>query len=120
MTRTTKILLGIANVLPFVLLVLFISSIIMMPHGMNVDPNPEFMLVSFGLSFLIIGLMSAIGIGLLIFYLVHILKNPRLDANTRLMWVLILLLAGFIGNIVYWFFQIWREDDDRLNHGYKN
>jgi hypothetical protein len=120
MTRTTKILLGIANVLPLVLVAMFVSSFLMMPHGLDVNPNPDVFIFSLGLSFLSIALASTIGLGLFIYYLVHILKNPRLDANTRLMWVLIVLLAGFVGNIVYWFFQIWREDDDRVDHGYNN
>lgn len=92
----------------------------MMPHGMNVNPDPDVVIFSFGLSFLSMALASLISLGLLIYYLVHILKNPRLDANTRLMWVLIVLLTGIVGNIVYWFFQIWREDDDRVSHGYNN
>lgn len=67
---------------------------------------------------LAIVLASVIGIAVFVYYLIHILNNHRLDAGQRLMWALVVLLAGTIGCLLYWLFQIWREEDDRVEHTY--
>jgi hypothetical protein len=121
MTRSTKVLLGIANVIPFVLLAISMLAIISAPHPPTTEnAAPEAFVFSLGVAFLFMGATTVLSFVLLIYYLVHVLKNPRLDANSRLMWALVILVASLLGNIVYWLFQIWREEDDRIEHIYKN
>lgn len=58
-----------------------------------------------------IGIIIFLSIGLLIYYLIHIAKNPKFkqDSTSKLVWILIVLLAGAIGMLVYFFIEIWPE-----------
>jgi len=52
-------------------------------------------------------------IGLLVFYIAHLFKNPRLQQETRILWVLVLFLSnqaglGFVACIIYWWLHIWK------------
>lgn len=45
-----------------------------------------------------------IGLALLAFWiwtLVDAIKNPRLDSNMRLIWVLVIVLVGPLGSLIY-------------------
>jgi uncharacterized membrane protein len=47
---------------------------------------------------------AAIGIGALVLWiyaLINAIKNPKLDSNMRLVWVLVIVLVGPIGAIIY-------------------
>lgn len=125
MTRTAKIFLGIITLLPYVLLVLYILSffqgvINISTHAAADDVSPSVFLLSMGLSAVTLLLFILLTIGLFIFYLVHVLNNQRLDKGQKLIWVLVLITSSHFGNLIYWFFQIWREEDDRLEHDYSN
>lgn len=112
MSKTGKILLGIVTFIPTALFITYIlfcftlfTSIF---HQATEHPGqpPEFMMNYFGGLMLIIGLAIISSIGLLIFYLIHIINNPRLDNTERLIWVLIVIFANAIGYIVYFFMRI--------------
>lgn len=56
-----------------------------------------------------------------ILYLLHAMKNPRLkEGNDRLVWILVLLFANFIGAIIYWRMQIWQEKEKNFQDAYAN
>lgn len=76
--------------------------------------------MSLGVSMMLIIAFVLVSIALFVYYLVHVLNNKRLESSTRLMWALVILFFSNIGFIVYWYFQIWREDDDRITHTYRN
>jgi hypothetical protein len=48
-------------------------------------------------------------IGLLIFYLVHIIKNPKVDNTFRVLFILGHLFLPFIVMPVYYYLYIWLE-----------
>ncbi|MBK7405956.1 MAG: PLDc_N domain-containing protein [Phycisphaerales bacterium] len=53
---------------------------------------------------LLIPIFFLFGLACLLFWvwaLVDAIKNPRLDSTTRLIWVLVILLANGIGALVY-------------------
>ncbi|MFT4879338.1 MAG: hypothetical protein ACI80P_001356 [Flavobacteriales bacterium] len=125
MTRTAKMFLGVITLLPYVLLVLYILSffkgIIDISSQAPADANsPAVFLLSMGLSAVTLLLLILLSIGLFIFYLVHTLNNPRLDKNQKIIWGILLVTSSHLGNLIYWFFQIWREEDDRLDHDYSS
>ncbi|NQY07428.1 MAG: PLDc N-terminal domain-containing protein, partial [Flavobacteriaceae bacterium] len=58
-----------------------------------------------------------VSVGLLVYYIIHAVKNQKFDSNQRLMWILILVLAGMIGNIIYYFVEILPSKPKTNNMG---
>lgn len=115
MSKSKKIILGILTFLPLILLilyfVLFFSMFLKIPQA-NASGEviqPDEILGAMGPLFAILGTMVLVSIGLVVYYLVDIFQyNPKFKSggNSRLMWTLIVLLAGMIGMIVYFFAEI--------------
>jgi uncharacterized membrane protein len=63
-------------------------------------------------------LVAVSSLAVVVYYLVHLINNKRLDPSQRLAWAIVVLIGGAIGCMVYWLFQIWREEDDFLEHNY--
>lgn len=125
MSATAKVLLGISTFLPFILFVLYILSFFptaMHRSGGEMVPEAGTWggIFSLGLPLLIFLIMLANSIALFVYYFVHVINNPRLDAPNRLVWALIILFLFNVGFVVYYYFQIWREEDDRVDHSYLN
>jgi len=70
-------------------------------------PKPEFFYIGLGVFIITIILSSLISIFSLIFYLIHVLKNPNLEQNNnRIVWILVIVLVNGIGSIIYWIAEI--------------
>lgn len=67
---------------------------------------PSIFFSSFGLMALMIMLSVVMSISLMIYYIMHAYKNPKFSDNQRLIWVVIIVLAGSIGSIIYYFMEI--------------
>ncbi|MCH2199197.1 MAG: PLDc N-terminal domain-containing protein [Flavobacteriales bacterium] len=118
-----KILLGIATVFPFILMVLYVLSFFPMAfiaHEPGDMSDPSLGIFSIGLTLILFILMMVSSIALFVYYLVHVVNNSRLDSSNRLIWALVILFFANIGYLVYWYFQIWKEEDDRVEHNYLN
>ncbi|NLP58192.1 PLDc N-terminal domain-containing protein [Lutibacter sp. B1] len=112
MRSSTKIWLGIFTFLPFILFIVFfifffiffLENIIELENHQNEFPI-EFIQSLFGIITLIIiaGLTS---LGIKIYYIVHTINNPENETNKKIMWTLILVFAGIIGSVVYYFIEI--------------
>lgn len=117
MTRTNKILLGLATFSPiiFILLyfVVFIGMFASIATTAQLDsPEPPAALFGFfPFAFLLIFLAIIFSIGTLIYYIVHIVNNPKFKLeehkNMQIVWILIVLFANGIGSMVYYFVEIW-------------
>ena len=68
--------------------------------------EPSLIAGNFSMIFLLLLMVFISSLGLLIYYVVHAVKNKSFDKNQRLMWILILILANGIGNIIYFFVEI--------------
>lgn len=67
------------------------------------------------------GLAAISQLLVLILYLLHAMKNPRLkEGNDRLVWILVLLFANFIGAVIYWWLQIWQDKEKNFQDAYTN
>ncbi len=51
-------------------------------------------------------LIGMLGLGLLIFYVVHAATNPNLSTTMKLVWVILLFFFGAIAEVVYFFMEI--------------
>lgn len=125
MTKSGKLLLGILTFVPLVCLIAYIGycvyfffEIFEFEHATSsrllengtFESRPEHIIsqnlgVLFGL---IISILLS-SLGLLIYYIIHIMKNPKFRTNNiqQLVWALIVLFGGFIGGIVYFFMEIY-------------
>ncbi len=115
MNHSSKILLGIITFLPIVLTGLILSAALTLvfqevSSGTHLqEADPAFL---FGNVFYIIGLASIIGllsVGLMIFYIIHVLNNKAIDKTLQVVWILILIFTSGIGTMVYWYMNIWRD-----------
>ena len=117
LSRTKKILLGIASVWPVVYIFLFIAFIFGMValSGMGGgDLGP-----AFGGGFMVLMVVHMLTIfgslALTVFYIIHAVKNPRLDSNMRVIWIVLFFFGGMIAEPIYWYLQIWRPESSDGN-----
>jgi hypothetical protein len=114
MTKNGKILLGLATIWPLVYLAIFITAIFSIALIYNINgARGEFIsdppLLAIGL-IIIIHLMTAFGIiGLVIFYILNIVKNDSVSQNKKAPWLIGLFFASVIVMPIYWYLHIWRD-----------
>ncbi|NLN32570.1 MAG: hypothetical protein GX159_03125 [Flavobacteriaceae bacterium] len=110
--------LAIAPILLFALIfvgyMVFVFS--MITQAENFDGNAEVanetpmeLFVGFGFFFVMIMLTALISIFSLIYYILHVTKNPNFEtdnSNMRIVWILIILFANGLGGFIYWLAEI--------------
>ncbi|MEX0998257.1 MAG: hypothetical protein WDZ45_14485 [Flavobacteriaceae bacterium] len=111
MTRKKKIILGILTFLPvFSILAYFFVFLKFFFSTLGTAANDPFIEEVFFESFIILFILIIVailsGIALMIYYIIHANSNPNFDSNQKLIWILILVLSSFIGNIIYYFIEI--------------
>ncbi|MGB1217724.1 MAG: hypothetical protein ACPG5P_07595 [Saprospiraceae bacterium] len=123
MKKSNKILLGILTFSPFIGLGLYMLFFFGMFFSIaTIDPSstepPLLFMGGFGILFIILGLTILISLVLTIYYLVHAVNNKHLKSenNEQIIWILILLLAGNLGQIVYWYMKIWQDPELEISH----
>jgi hypothetical protein len=115
MSTNKKILIGILSFLPLILFIGYFVLIFGFVFTMASNPaaaetaSPETFIGSFIGIFAIMGLMILLTFGLLIYFILHIVNNSKLDDNERLVWILITVFLGFIAYPIYWYVKIWKD-----------
>mgnify|MGYP006300978795 FL=1 len=118
MSRRRKIILGVLTAWPIVYIflfmmvfvVMFVAGPIMSQAGGGGDAFGALFAGGFGLVFVgHIGTML-LQFGLLFYFLVHVFKRQDLEQNTQLLWALLIFMGGPIGQMIYWWKEIWRDD----------
>lgn len=112
MTRTNKIILGVLTFLPiFFVIGYFIIALISLshlPHGgmetLDEDPSKFVGSLFFGGLFIFLGVL--IGLGLMVYYLIHAARNAQLSETERVVWIVVLVIASGLASIVYYFMNI--------------
>lgn len=112
-------MLGILSMLPLLLLlgymVAFFSFFItIFKHAQQEDILPEMVLAHIGWIAGIGILLGLSMLGLLIYFIIHVINNKWVDGTERIVWVLVFIFAGMIGFPVYWYMRIWNEDGSRM------
>ncbi|MEN8125145.1 MAG: PLDc N-terminal domain-containing protein [Bacteroidota bacterium] len=112
MKKSTKIWLGILTFLSVLFFVIYIVGIftLIVSHIPELENNNGEFPLEFFKSFIVILIFILIAIiikfGLMIYYIIHASNNVNNDSSKKIMWILILVFVGFIGNIVYYFLEI--------------
>ncbi len=120
MKKSTKIWLGIltfSSILFFIIYLvgfftIFINHIPELESNTGEFPLDFFKSIIGIFSFLFLSLI--LKIGLMIYYVIHASNNTNNDSSKKIMWILILVFVGFIGNIVYYFLEILPLEDTNL------
>jgi hypothetical protein len=119
MSKSSKILSGILAFIPLVLWLVYIAmfvSFMIDTVANNLESissptaGPEFFVAFFSRMFGVLILLGLISMVKLIYFLVHITNNQKLDSNERLTWVLVGIFVGTFGFPVYWYLKIWKEE----------
>ncbi len=112
MSRTQKILLGILTCLPFIFFAIYLTLFLNLffeniwyRHAQLED----FFFRMFP-ALIFIALMAITKIGLMIYYIIHAVNNPKLDGTERVVWILIFLFVGLLGFPTYWYMRIWKDE----------
>ena len=115
MSKTGKIILGIISLIPLLLLIAYIAffiglftSVFRESIQQSSGRPPEFMMGNVGVLMAIVPGLIVSSLGLLIYYIIHIMNNTRLNSMEQLVWVIIILFANMIGYPIYWYMQIWK------------
>ena len=112
LNRTQIIVLGIFTFLPFIFFPIIFFQIFgfvvnMIATSEHSDPEPADILLGIS-SFLVpIILASLLSLALLIFYIVHVATNKKLEGIEQLTWILLFIFFGIIAFPIYWFIRIW-------------
>lgn len=118
MSRGSKILVGILSFLPIILLAIFLVLFIrIFPNILEweaYEPTPQEVFSVFAPVFLVAIIMSILSLGLLVFFIVHLVRNKHLDTTERVIWILAFLFAGIVGYPLYWFMRIWNDEPRSL------
>jgi len=114
MSRSSKLFIGILSFLPIILLLVLLFMVFsMFPtffQWEKYEPAPQEVFSSIAPIFILGFGMSILSIGLLIFFIMHLLRHKALDSTERIIWILVFLFAGIIGYPIYWYMRIWKDE----------
>ena len=114
MSRGSKLFVGILSFLPIILLLVLLFMIFsMFPTFFQWDkyePAPQEVFSVFAPIFMVGIAMSILSIGLLIFFIMHLVRNKTMDSTERIIWILVFLFAGIIGYPIYWYMRVWKDN----------
>lgn len=118
LNKPAKIILGIFTFLPLILgigtFAFGISQFISMTFSQ--DPQLPLMFLSY-LSYILpyLFLFFLVYLGLGIFYLVHMIQNPTLDSEKRILWIVVLITLHTFSMPAYWYAHIWKENESETS-----
>ncbi len=117
MKKSTKILLAIATIFPFLYMIFFFvvifSSIFFMPSDGSSEEGalPILFMVIFPLHLLTMLLIM----GLTVFYIVSVFRNDRVDKDKKVLWAVVIFMGNMIAMPIYWYLYIWCEETELSN-----
>ncbi|MEM9189731.1 MAG: hypothetical protein AAGF12_11180 [Myxococcota bacterium] len=103
MNRVIKGLLGLLSVFPFVWIFVF-TAFIFMSFGQ--DPSAMTTMFEFILPLHFLAVFGSLG--LLVGYIVHLVRDETLETNAKVLWAVILVGVGLLALPVYWYLRIWK------------
>ena len=110
MKKSTKILLVLATLWPFLYMILFFvfifSSIFFRPSPGGEESGPPF----FFAVFIALHLFTMLWIiALTVFYMVKVFRNDRVEKDKKVLWTVVIFMGNMIAMPIYWYLYIWKE-----------
>ena len=99
MNKIVKIILGVFSFLPLAINIMFLY--VIFDHDSALYWYDNFGDIHRGTVFLILGL--------LVYYIVHVLKSDKVPKEKRTLWIVVLLLGHMFSIPIYWYHYIWKE-----------
>lgn len=115
MSRSTKLFIGILSFLPIILLFVLLFMVLwLIPTFVewdnNYEPGPQEVFSTFGPIFILVLGFGLLTIGLLVFFIMHLIRHKAMDATERIIWILVFLFAGIVGYPIYWYMRVWKDN----------
>lgn len=114
MSKGSKIFIGLMSFTPIIFTILIVlMTFNMIPEFMHWDKHePDFYEVFSTITPLIITAIVAclISLGLLIFFIIHMMNHKKMESVEKLIWIIAFLFAGIVGYPIYWYMRIWNEE----------
>ncbi len=118
MSRSSKLFIGLLSFLPIILLIIFFVMLLrMFPvffEWEKNEPMPQEVFTVFGPLFMLGIVMGILSLGLLVFFIMHLVRNKTMDGTERVIWVLVFLFAGIVGYPIYWYMRVWKDEHTPL------
>ncbi len=115
-SRPVKVLLGVGSILPLVGYVLFFiffatRFITLFANISSARNQAEFenLTASFQRFYTLNWILALLLYGLLVLFIVDVFRTERVPQDRRVLWLIVLLVGGFIAMPVYWYLNVWRE-----------
>ena len=114
MSQGSKIFTGFLSFIPVIMLIVFLSYFFqMLPRFIEwggTEPDPTTVFETIRPIFIWGILMGLSSLGLLVFFIVHLIRNKQVEQNERIIWILVFIFAGMVGYPIYWFMRIWSNN----------
>ena len=118
MSRSSKLFIGILSFLPIVLAFVMLFMVLrLIPtfmewsnHGDNYEPATQEVFSVFGPMFILGFGTGILSIGLLIFFIMHLVRHKAMESTERIIWILVFLFAGIVGYPIYWYLRVWKNE----------
>ena len=102
MNRRGKIILGIVAFAPLLSLIVFRAWLqYWQSTGAFIDTLPA--------TIIALAIAMLLGMGLVVLFVVQVLRDPTMTTGKRLLWVLGLCAAGVLTLPVFWYLHVWRN-----------
>jgi hypothetical protein len=114
MTKGHKIILGIFTIIPFILLLFYFGTLILLLRDAAIykDEDMPFPIVGDVLWLVVIALLAGLlSFGLMIYYVIHAINNPQVDNQEKILWVLMFVVTHVIAFPIYWYLRIWKRQE---------
>jgi len=108
-----KTVIGILTVLQlfaglFIAIWFFTRFIPVLPE-LSDEAAKEYVLVSMGSFIVAVIALSFLGLGILVFYLIHAGTNKKISGVMKAVWIIMLLIFGSVAEVIYFFMEIVPE-----------
>ena len=110
MSRRKKVLLGIASVMPLVLMLVYFGAFgaLWLTNGLDEGSDVSPVLVALLAVSIVISVFG--GWAMVLYYVVWLFRQPYADDSKRTLWTVLLLVVNAMALPVFWFLFIWREE----------
>ncbi len=116
MSKTQKIVLGMITIWPIIYIFIFIASIFSFLFGLqaNGTHGSTAMPAFFPVLIIFHILTIFVCLGLLVYYLRHMITNTSIAQDHKTIWIIALFLGNIITILVYYYIQILRDTQIRV------
>ena len=113
MSRGSKLFIGLASLLPIVLvIILFFMFFNLFPAMIswdNHEPDAYTVFETIRPVFIVGFIACLVSLGLLVFFIIHMIGNKKIETSERVIWILVFLFAGIVGYPIYWYMRVWHD-----------